>query len=166
MTAVDVGEIFRREGVKESKESSPPFVPGQVPGEEHSAHEGNPDGQDELEADGSCRVHDKLRPHERMVGIGEQSVHRRYTTEAAVVPFGKEYVKGAQNAAADTVQLVAVEHELTGIECEIAEYNQQNRKENCGHCHKESGFLIEKVHIRKYKNTAAVAHYGQFNCLA
>ena len=69
----------------------------------------------------------------------------------------------AQNAAADTVQLVAVEHELTCIECEIAENNQQNRKENCGHGHKKSGFLIEEIHTRKYKNTAAEARHGALN---
>ena len=166
MTAVNVSEIFRREGVKESEKRTPPFVTGQVPREEHCAHEGYPDGQDELEADGACRVHHKLRPHERVVSIGKEGVHCRDAAEAAIVPFRENHVKGAQNAAADAVQLVAVEHELIGIECEIAENNQQNRKENCGHGRKKSGFLVEEIHIRKYKNTAAVAHHGLLNYLA
>ena len=160
MATVDVREVFRRERVEESKERTPPLVAGQVPGEEHRAHEGDPHGQDELETDGTCRIHDELRPHERVVSVGEERVDCRDASQTAVVPFRENHVKGAQNAATDAVQLVAVEHELTGIECEIAENNQQNRKENCGHCRKKSGFLVEEIHIRKYKNTATDAHCG------
>ena len=163
MTAVNVCEIFWREGVKESKKRSPPFIAGQVPGEEHGAHECRPDGQDELETDCPGRVHQELCPHERMVGVGKQRVHRRDAAQTAVIPFREDDVPSAQNAAADAVQLVAVEHELAGIECEIAENNQQNREENSGHCRKECGFLVEKIHIRKYKNTTAEAHCGPLN---
>jgi len=106
-----------------------------------------------------------LRPYERVVSVGKERVKSRDTAKAAIVPFREDDVERAQNAAANAVQLVAVEHELTGIECEIAEDKQQNRKENCGHCHKECGFLIEKIHVRKYKNTAEVSHYGLLNCL-
>ena len=164
VTAIDVSEIFRRERIEESEKRTPPLVAGQVPGEEHGAHERDPDREDELEADSACRIHDELSPHERVVGVGEQSIHRRDATEAAIVPFREDDVKGAQDAAADAVQLVAVEHELTGIECEIAEDYQQNCKENCGHGHKESGLLVEKIHEWKYKNTAAGTHYGLLNC--
>ena len=166
VTAVNVSEIFRRERVKESEERAPPFIAGQVPSEEHGAHERHPDGQDELETDSARWVHQKLRPHQRVVSIGEQSVHCRDSAQTAIVPFRENHVECAQNAAADAVQLVAVEHELAGIECEIAENNQQNREENCGHGHKESWLLIQKIHIRKYKNTAEVARCGLLNCLA
>ena len=155
VTTVNVSEVFRRKCVEESEKRTPPLVAGQVPGEEHCTHEGDPHGQDELETDGTCRIHDELRPHERVVSIGKERVNRRDTAKAAIVPFREDDVERAQNAAADAVQLVAVEHELTGIESEIAEYEQQNRKENCGHCH----------NIRKYKNTAEVARYGLLNCL-
>ena len=165
MTAINVSEVFWRKCVEESEKRTPPLVAGQVPGEEHRTHEGDPHGQDELETDGTCRIHDELRPHERVVSIGKERVNRRDTAKAAIVPFREDDVECAQNAAADAVQLVAVEHELTGIECEIAEDEQQNRKENCGHSHKECRFLVEKIHIRKYKNTAEVARYGLLNCL-
>ncbi len=165
VATVNVSEVFRRKCIKESEKRTPPLVAGQVPGEEHSAHEGYPYGQDELETDGTCRIHDELRPYERVVSVGKERVKSRDTAKAAIVPFREDDVERAQNAAADAVQLVAVEHELTGIECEIAEDEQQNRKENCGHSHKECGFLVEKIHVRKYKNTAEEAHYGLLNCL-
>ena len=160
MAAVNVGEKFGRESVEESEERAPPFVACQIPCEEHGAHESDPHGQDELEANGSGRIHQELRPNERVICIGEQSVDCRNAAKTAVVPFCEDNVKGAQNAAADAVQLVAVEHELAGVECEIAENNQQNREENCGHCHKKCRLLVEKIHIRKYKNTAAEARHG------
>ena len=164
VTAINVGEVFRRERIEETEKRAPPFIAGQVPSEEHRAHERDPHGQDELETDGTCRIHQELRPHERMISVCEESVNRRDAAEAAIVPFREEYIECTQNATSDAVQLVAVEHELTGIEREIAENNQQNRKEKCGHGHKKCRFLVEEIHIRKYKNTAEETHYGLLNC--
>ena len=100
-----------------------------------------------------------------MVGVREERVDCRDAAEAAVVPFREDDVERAQNAATDAVQLVAVEHELIGIECEIAKNNHQNREENCGHGHKKCGLLVQEIHGWKYKNTAEGTHYGLLNCL-
>ena len=142
MAAVEVGEELRRERIKHAEEPCPPAVPRQVPGEKHRTHEGHPQGQDKLEANGAGRVHQELHPHQRVVSVGEQGVDGRHAAQAGIVPFGEYGTFGTQNAATDTVQLVAVEHELVRVEREIAEHDQQNSKENGGKRHEKCGFLI------------------------
>ena len=142
VTAIEVGEEFRRERIKHAEEPCPPAVPRQVPGKHHGAHEGHPQGQDKLEANGAGRVHQELHPHQRMVGVGEQGVDGRHAAQAGIVPFREYGTFGAQNAATDTVQLVAVEHELVRVEGEIAKHDQQDSKENGGNRHEKCGFLI------------------------
>ena len=66
-------------------------------------------------------VGQELDGDQRVVGIAEQGVDSRNATEAAVVPFCHDDVLGAQDAAADTVQLVAVEHQLAGVERKFPE---------------------------------------------
>ena len=77
-----------------------------------------------------------------MVGVGEQGVDRGHAAQAGIVPFGEHGTFGTQNAATDTVQLVAVEHELVRVKREIAEHDQQDSKENGGKRHKESRLLV------------------------
>ena len=163
VAAVDVGEVFRREGVEEPEEGGPPAVAREVPGQKHGAHEGDPHGEDELEAHGACRVHQELRPYERVVGVGEQRVDGGYPSQAAVVPFGDDWVFGAQYAAADAIQLVAVEHQLRVVKDESAENDKENGYEERGCCRKENGLFVQKIHVGKYKNTAGeyALRYGE-----
>ena len=142
VAAVQVGKEFRRKSVKHAEEPCPPAVPRQVPGESHGTHKGHPQREDKLEAHGAGRVHQELHPHQRMVGVGEQGVDRRHASQAGIVPFREHGTFGTQNAATDTVQLVAVEHELVAVERKVAEHDQQNSKENGGKRHEKCGFLV------------------------
>ena len=103
MTAVDVGEVFGREGVEEAEERAPPAVTREVPGEEQGAHEGDPYRQDELDAHGARGVGQELDGDQRVVGVGEQGVDGGDAAEAAVVPFRDDGVLRTDNAAAQTV---------------------------------------------------------------
>ena len=77
-----------------------------------------------------------------MVGVGEQRVDGGHAAQAAVVPFGDDGVFGTQDAAADAVQLVAVEHELRIVEDERAEHDEEDCEKERGHGHGENGLLV------------------------
>ena len=55
-------------------------------------------------------------------------------------------MQSAQNAAANAVELVGIQHQLVGIEDELPKNNEENREEQHGHGREEYGFLVQKVH--------------------
>ena len=101
VATVNVGEVFRRERIKHAEQPRPPTVPRQVPGKEHGTHKGHPQREDKLEAHGAGRVHQKLHPYQRMVGVGEQGVDRGHAAQAGIIPFREHGTFGTQYAATD-----------------------------------------------------------------